>query len=295
MSALPAAPPPLPGELLGSWLGRLACLYGFPPRPLWNTLIGVPATELVWAEGAGVPWVEQIGRIAAAAQLNPRLLARMAPDAMLSGAPAAWLRAIRASAAGVAWCPVCLCDDLAQDRPPYLRRLWAVACVVVCPRHRVPLIDGCACCGAAVAASFRWAGRRPMPVCSACGAPLATRAGRSIDGPRIVAIAAVTGVQTILLQALRRLSRPPDAASAALALERVERFSGLLVFPLGIARRLGFPIASPYPFNALRVADAFSVLAAVAAILALPEQTQLPGRVSPSDLERLWRSSAGGL
>ena len=46
MAVLPLAPPPLPGELLASWIGRLACLYDAPPEGLWYELAGASAVEL---------------------------------------------------------------------------------------------------------------------------------------------------------------------------------------------------------------------------------------------------------
>jgi hypothetical protein len=74
VALLPVAPPPLAGELLGSWVGRLAALYDAPPQYLWNVLAGLPASGFVW-DGGRVPWPEQVSRVAAAARLEVRVLA----------------------------------------------------------------------------------------------------------------------------------------------------------------------------------------------------------------------------
>lgn len=49
---LPAAPPPSPGELLASWIGRLACLYDAPPQDLCYELVGSAPAEFGW-NGSG--------------------------------------------------------------------------------------------------------------------------------------------------------------------------------------------------------------------------------------------------
>jgi len=47
---------------------------------------------------------------------------------------------------GLQYCPWCL----AADKEPYFRRQWRLALMVLCPIHRVLLLDQCQSCGAAV-------------------------------------------------------------------------------------------------------------------------------------------------
>lgn len=310
---LPLAPPPLAGELLASWIGRLAALYGVPPQYLWNTLAGLPASGFAW-DGAGVPWVEQIGREAAAARLDPRTLAATTVEGMFPGAPAGWLRPTRISISRIPWCPACLREDQAQGRVPHLRRLWAAGCMAVCPRHLVPLTDVCPRCGCSAPPRFHWIGRGPVVACGRCHARLSGDGALALPAgdagePRIgavppAAVIATRRVQTMLLQALRgRPIMTPDGLPIA-ALEVIETVEHLiedLLFPLGI-------IAQPRPvmpvpagrgqrlmgLGRLGAAAAFALLAAVAALLALPNPAVMPDGVMVPDLERLWATPGGG-
>lgn len=47
---------------------------------------------------------------------------------------------------GLQFCPWCL----ASDKEPYFRRQWRLTLMVICPIHRVLLLDRCQSCGAAV-------------------------------------------------------------------------------------------------------------------------------------------------
>jgi TniQ len=324
VAVLPVAPPPLPGELLASWIGRLACLYGVPPHCLWNELAGLPPAGFGWGDhssGAGVPFLEQVGRVASAARLGGRALFATTMSAMLPDAPAAWLRSTTVSASWVPWCPACLREDLARHRVPHLRRLWAAGCVVVCPSHRVPLVDICPCCQRPAHPVFCWVPHWPMLACTACGAllsvgdgvPDATRASAEVlaGAARSAAVIGAGWLQARLLRALRGhpITRPcagdltPSRFVAA-----VEGLVGHLLSPLGIVRgarsdtagRIGAgppPRCSPV---GLEAREAFAVMTAAAALLALPEtelNTQSEWhyqRGEPIGLERLWTSPGGG-
>jgi hypothetical protein len=171
MAVLPLAPPPLPGELLASWIGRLACLYDAPPEGLWYELAGASAVELApfgHHQPGGNGFREQFARIAIATRSEVGAVAATAMSVMLPAAPACWLRSEIVSTYQVPWCPACLRDDVAHHRPPYLRRLWAAGCVVVCPRHRAVLVDTCPGCQRRTRPIFRWEGRGPVLVCATC-------------------------------------------------------------------------------------------------------------------------------
>lgn len=65
------------------------------------------------------------------------------------------------------FCPVCLHEDLAQGRTPYLRLCWEPKLVSVCHKHHVPLEDQCHCC---FKKNIRHASAFVIPGwCTACG------------------------------------------------------------------------------------------------------------------------------
>jgi len=115
---------------------------------------------------------EQFACVAIATSLDVRTVTETTMSAMLPAAPAAWLRSMTVSTYQIPWFSACLRGDAARDRPPYLRRLWAAGCVVICSRHRAALVDTCAGCEGRIRPVFRWAGGGPMLVCVAYEAPL---------------------------------------------------------------------------------------------------------------------------
>ena len=328
MAVLPLAPPPLPGELLASWIGRLACLYDAPPDGLWYELAGASAVELApfgHHQPGGNGFREQFARIAIATRSEVGAVAATAMSVMLPAAPARWLRSEVVSTYQVPWCPPCLCDDVAHHRPPYLRRLWAAGCVVVCPRHRAVLVDTCPGCQRRTRPIFRWEGRGPVLVCATCEVLLHGDAVGSSsdagDGPTgclagdcpSAAILGAGWLQTKLLRALR--GHPVAVcrdAPPARSLPIVEALVGDLSFPLGIVRSPEWPATRPKGAptpprcspTGLSARDAFAVAAAVAALLALPDE-ELDERFEgarwrqrtlgePIDLSRLWLHPGDG-
>jgi hypothetical protein len=249
---LPLARPPLAGELLGSWVGRLAALCGVPPQYLWNTLVGLPASGFAW-DGAGVPRVEQIGRVAAAARLERRALIATTVEGMFPDATGGWLRPTLISIVRIPWCPACLHEDQAHERAPHLRRLWAAGCTVVCPRHCMPLTNACPGCGCSAAPRFHWIGRGPVLACGRCRArfsengasacPTGDAGETRIGCVPAAAVSATRRVPTMLLRALggSPLVTPDSPPIAAIELTgTVEHVIEDLLFPLGI-------IAQPRP------------------------------------------------
>ena len=322
MAVLPLAPPPLPGELLASWIGRLACLYDAPPDGLWYELAGASAVELApfgQHQPGGNGLREQFARIAIATRSEVGAVAATAVSVMLPAAPARWLRSEIVSTYQVPWCPPCLCDDVAHRRPPDLRRLWAAGCAVICPRHRAALVDICPGCERGTRPVFRWEGRGRVLVCATCEALLHGYAtgsssdagnrptgGLAADCPS-AAISGAGWLQTKLLRALRGHSVAVcrDATPAG-TLPIVEALVGYLLFPLGIVRSAEWPATGPKGTptpprcspTGLAARDAFAVAAAVAALLALPDE-ELDERFEGAlwrqrtlgesiDLSRLW-------
>ncbi|MEE4640110.1 MAG: TniQ family protein [Wenzhouxiangella sp.] len=175
---------PRAGELLSSWLHRLAHANGIPPRH-FGAVIGCRA----------VNWTARLDRslttdiletlvthtavprdVIAALALSPDPLSRMRLP--LHPMP----RADRTEAATAFWlqyCPACL----AEDEHPYFHRAWTLATRVTCFRHGCPLRDRCPACRAGIApfAQARLVGQR---FCAFCGADLAVATGRASHGIR---------------------------------------------------------------------------------------------------------------
>jgi len=175
---------PAPGELLSSWLNRLAHANGVPPR-YFGAVLGV----------AGETWSAQLDRHLPDAVR--RLLldhTSICPDEIdglcLAYSPLSTLR-IRlrtqpqhagTSTAQSCWlqfCPSCL----REDEVPYFRRSWTLATRVSCFRHGCRLRDRCPSCGQSLA-PFRQARLVPQQYCAFCDAPLAKPTGPASTGAR---------------------------------------------------------------------------------------------------------------
>lgn len=84
---------------------------------------------------------------------------------------------------GLLYCPLCL----KEDREPYFRKQWRLAFHVICDRHGTMMLDRCPACSAAVVFFRREMGKRKafdggdITRCHACGADL--RNGPAYDPP----------------------------------------------------------------------------------------------------------------
>lgn len=175
---------PAPGELLSSWLHRLAHANGVPPR-YFGAVLGV----------AGETWSAQLDRhlpdavrrllldhtsicpeeidglcLANSPLSTLRLRLRTRPqDAGTSTAQSCWLQ----------FCPTCL----REDEVPYFRRSWTLATRVSCFRHGCRLRDRCPSCGQGLA-PFRRDRLVPQQYCAFCDASLAKPTGPASTGAR---------------------------------------------------------------------------------------------------------------
>ena len=175
---------PAPGELLSSWLHRVAHANGVPPR-YFGAVLGV----------AGETWSAQLDRhlpdtvrrllldhtsicpeeidgisVAHCPLSTLRLRLRTRPeDVGTSAALSCWLQ----------FCPTCL----REDEVPYFRRSWTWATRVSCFRHGCRLRDCCPSCGQGLA-PFRQARLVPQQYCAFCDAPLAKPTGPASPGAR---------------------------------------------------------------------------------------------------------------
>jgi hypothetical protein len=177
---------PAPGELLSSWLHRVAHANGVPPR-YFGAVLGV----------AGETWSAQLDRhlpdtvrrllldhtsicpeeidgisVAHCPLSTLRLRLRTRPEDVGTSA---------ALSCGLQFCPTCL----REDELPYFRRSWTWATRVSCFRHGCRLRDCCPSCGQGLA-PFRQARLVPQQYCAFCDAPLAKPTGpASPDARRI--------------------------------------------------------------------------------------------------------------
>jgi hypothetical protein len=175
---------PAPGELLSSWLHRLAHANGAPPR-YFGAVLGV----------AGETWSAQLDRhlpdavrrllldhtsicseeidglcLANSPLSTLRLRLRTRPqDAGTSTAQSCWLQ----------FCPTCL----REDEVPYFRRSWTLATRVSCFRHGCRLRDRCPSCGQGLA-PFRRDRLVPQQYCAFCDASLAKPTDPANSGAR---------------------------------------------------------------------------------------------------------------
>lgn len=148
---LPGHTWPRPHELLSSWLVRLAAQNGFKLHTF---------SRLIWPEGS--IWNRDIDNSAPDELLNALALRsgqsfdRVRATTLKSYEGAVferhnpngntpWILPLgiyhrTRTKSGLQFCPQCL-----DENPPYFRKHWRLAYVVVCPSHKRFLVDRCAC------------------------------------------------------------------------------------------------------------------------------------------------------
>ncbi len=175
---------PAPGELLSSWLHRVAHANGVPPR-YFGAVLGA----------VGEAWSAQLDRHLPDAVRRLLLDHTSICPEEIDGLSVAhcplstlrlWLRTrphdVGASTAQSCWlqfCPTCL----REDGVPYFRRSWTLATRVSCFRHGCRLRDRCPSCGLGLA-PFRQARLLPQQYCAFCDASLAKPTGPASPGAR---------------------------------------------------------------------------------------------------------------
>ena len=174
---------PALGELLSSWLHRLAHANGVPPRyfgavlgaagEAWSAQLDRHLPEAVrrlLLDHSSICPEELDGLCLGPSQLSVlRLRLRTRPhDAATSTAQSAWLQ----------YCPVCLRDD----EVPYFRCSWTLATRVSCFHHSCRLRDRCPSCGQGLA-PFKRDRLLPQQYCNFCDSHLAKPTDPSRGGP----------------------------------------------------------------------------------------------------------------
>jgi hypothetical protein len=175
---------PAPGELLSSWLHRVAHANGVPPR-YFGAVLG--AAVETWSAQLDRHLPEAVRRIlldhtsicpddidglclAHSPFSSVRLRLRSRPqDAGTSTAQSCWLQ----------FCPTCL----REDEVPYFRQSWTLATRVSCFRHGCRLRDRCPSCGQGLA-PFRQDRLVSQQYCAFCDAPLAKPTDPANPGAR---------------------------------------------------------------------------------------------------------------
>jgi TniQ len=236
---LPARPPPLPGELLSSWLTRLSRANGDNIRHFTRALLAPAHGDNLARHRALQFWqhdadrntdLEQLRCFARATGVDVNVLEGMTlsayagrlTDCVPRQGNTRWVLPLDAHAQvkrryAVQFCPACL----REDRTPYFRRVWRLAFVTVCPQHRTLLRDRCPSCGLAVVPHRTAFGTREQLLartithCHSCGfdlrdAPLETLGARvpkpdnpvQRRSPPMVAMASVAHFQEWLLTGL---------------------------------------------------------------------------------------------
>lgn len=159
----PAHLKPKDDELLTSWLVRLSIAHGLNLSRFFSIVFSdvkalkddvwirdldkFAATEML--EVLAKKTCTSIARVRATglAAYEGVLFDRCNPNGHLT-----WIMPVGVDYAiermpGLQFCPLCL----AEDKEPYFRRSWRLSFVVLCTKHRVPMLSRCVECGAAVA------------------------------------------------------------------------------------------------------------------------------------------------
>lgn len=171
---------PCPDELLSSWLARVAVRGGcdplnvtatiWPGWRVWSTDVdrGLSQSRCMTL-AAWMRCDEALVHATTLLQYSERIHGAGARD----HASIPWIISMgcrnRQRFAGVPCCPQCLQEDV----QPYFRRLWRLAFVVGCEKHRVRLIDRCPACECIIAPHLCTSHVGNIGLCFACHSRLA--------------------------------------------------------------------------------------------------------------------------
>lgn len=171
---LPVAPRPFRGELLSSWMARVAAQYGLETTAMTTWLAG---------QGRGVqpsrpvndiaPDPELLRLWARACRVDPARLMRLSLTSRFSDHPPTWFLERR----GAPVCLACFDADCSSGRDSYLRSNWRLADHVACATHAEMLRDRCPVCSSQLQVSFRFRGGLLRPFCRKCDTLLTGRGG----------------------------------------------------------------------------------------------------------------------
>ena len=193
----PIHPKPKPGELLSSWIVRLARAHGMKvqtycqlvfgySQPVWNRDIDKLAPDAILNALCSVTGASrEEARATTLASYEGLLYERHNPYGHTR-----WLLPLgiyhrTRRKFGLLYCPFCLRDD----EEPYFRKEWRLAFNLVCERHGCRMLDRCTQCGAGVAFFRREMGDRhvvdggEITRCHSCGFDLRFASAGDPPGP----------------------------------------------------------------------------------------------------------------
>ena len=139
--SIPLAPRPLPGEAVTSWIGRIAARYDLPPAALITGLRdgrGIPASRLASIDRSPDTELEYLLAKAACVEVGRIGALRAAAHGMSD-----WVASFRDT---LAWCPVCVREDVARWGESYEHAIWRLSCCAVCVAHGQVLVQICPIC-----------------------------------------------------------------------------------------------------------------------------------------------------
>ncbi|WP_081527258.1 TniQ family protein [Chromobacterium violaceum] len=184
---LPMHPQPRPGEILSSWLVRLAFANGFMLHTFYDKLLGYRTP--IWSRD--IDRDPPLALLTLLARHTGHSVAELQPLTLLSYQgqlfewPAtghwSWVRPVgvyhrQRKRPGMQFCPLCLA------RPPeaYYRLPWRLALYVVCEHHQCVMEECCPACHTPIAFHRHGIGRRKtiddqaLRLCSRCHFDLAS-------------------------------------------------------------------------------------------------------------------------
>ena len=221
---LPVAPRPYRGELLSSWLARVACRYGLTHQALagWMTDGGESLSPIQSVDDR-LPASEQVRQWARSCGVDPGRLLRLSLSRRHPQRPNSWYVsrgpewAPSATIGSPAVCLACLAADYTADRDSWLRADWVLAEHCICPKHGHLLRDRCLGCGHRLSVAFRLREGHARAVCSRCEALLIDRGGEGGPPRDVALIETALSIQQLVAQSVDGDSRGRERLGQALA------------------------------------------------------------------------------
>lgn len=194
---LPIHPQPLPGEILSSWMVRLAFSNGFPLHTFYSHLLEF--REALWNRDIDRHPSEQLLKLLGLHTQQPLSTLRemtlcgyegvLFTELSMHG-DVKWLLPLglfhrNRTRAGMQYCPLCM----RADPTPYYRLSWRTALTVLCPIHNCVMGDVCPKCASPIMFHRHGIGARKSPYvenlrrCHQCGFHLGDTAARFPDWP----------------------------------------------------------------------------------------------------------------
>ncbi len=150
MPRLPLAPPLLPDEALSSWLGRIAARYDLDAHALVRHLVTDAADATTMVQCFDYQTIPPLEAALAAASGQPvASFAGHRLNGPIGHSTTMWPRT------KLAWCPICVLQDVAASGEVYGRAAWSLGGVLLCTSHQCLLIAECPRC-------FQQAGYQPV-------------------------------------------------------------------------------------------------------------------------------------